>query len=55
MLKEVDEVKDVPIIFLTGVRDAAHINAVLSLHPAGYILKPAKSDVLLDEIEKHIR
>ena len=55
MLKEVDEVKDVPIIFLTGVRDAAHINAVLSLHPAGYILKPAKSDVLLDDIEKHIR
>ena len=55
MLKEVDEVKDVPIIFLTGLRDAAQINAVLSLHPAGYILKPAKSDVLLDEIEKHIR
>lgn len=55
MLKEVDEVKDVPIIFLTGVRDAAHINAVLALHPAGYILKPAKSDVLLDEIEKHIK
>lgn len=55
MLKEVEEVKDVPVIFLTGVRDAAHINSVLSLHPAGYILKPAKSDVLLEEIEKHIR
>lgn len=54
MLKEVEEVKDVPVIFLTGVRDAAHINSVLSLHPAGYILKPAKSDVLLEEIEKHI-
>lgn len=55
MLKEVEEVKDVPIIFLTGVRDAEHINGVISLHPAGYILKPAKSDVLLEEIAKHIR
>ena len=55
MLKEVDEVRDVPVIFLTGVRDVAHINAVLALHPAGYILKPAKSEVLLEEIAKHIR
>lgn len=55
MLKEVDEVKDVPVIFLTGVRDAVHINAVLELHPAGYILKPAKSEMLLEEIAKHIR
>ena len=55
MLKEIDEVKDVPVIFLTGVRDVAHINEVIALHPAGYILKPAKSEVLLEEIAKHIR
>jgi CheY-like chemotaxis protein len=55
MIRELDEVKDVPVIFLTGVKDAAHINAVLSLQPAGYILKPAKSEVLLEEIAKHIR
>ena len=54
MLKEIDEVKDVPVIFLTGVRDIAHINEVIALHPAGYILKPAKSEVLLEEIAKHI-
>ena len=55
MLRELDEVKDVPVIFLTGVKDSAHINAVLALQPAGYILKPAKSEVLLEEIAKHIR
>lgn len=55
MLRELDEVKDVPVIFLTGVKDAAHINAVLALQPDGYILKPAKSEVLLEEIAKHIK
>lgn len=55
MLREIEEVKDVPVIFLTGVKDAAHINAVLALQPAGYILKPAKSEVLLEEIAKHIQ
>ena len=55
MFRELDEVRNVPIIFLTGVKDSAHINAVLALPPAGYILKPAKSEVLLEEIAKHIR
>lgn len=55
MLKESEEAKDVPVIFLTGVRDAAHINDILALRPAGYILKPAKSEMLLEEIAKHIR
>lgn len=55
MLRELEEVKNIPVIFLTGVKDAAHINAVLALQPAGYILKPAKSEILLEEIAKHIR
>lgn len=54
MIREIDEAKDVPIIFLTGVKDATHIKAVLALHPAGYLLKPAKSSVLKEEIKKHI-
>ena len=55
MLRELDEVKDVPVIFLTGVKDSAHINAELALQPAGYLLKPAKSEVFVEEIAKHIR
>lgn len=54
MIRELEEAKDVPVIFLTGVKAAAHIRAVLELHPAGYLLKPAKSDVLREEIKKHI-
>lgn len=55
MIRELDESKDVPVIFLTGVQDAAHIRAVLELHPAGYLLKPAKRDMILAEIKKNIR
>lgn len=55
MIKEIEAVKDVPVIFLTGVRDEAHINEVLSLRPASYILKPAKSEELLSTIAAHIR
>ncbi len=55
MIHEIEEAKDVPIIFLTGVRDTEHIKAVVDLHPAGYLLKPAKNDVLLEEIEKHLK
>lgn len=55
MIRELDEAKDVPVIFLTGVKAAANIKAVLEMHPAGYLLKPAKSDVLKEEIRKHIK
>ncbi len=55
MIREIEETKHVPIIFLTAVKDAAHIKAVLELHPAGYLLKPAKSDMIREEIEKHIK
>lgn len=54
MLREMDELKEVPVIFLTGLKDAAHISAVMELNPAGYLIKPAKNDMILEEIEKHI-
>lgn len=55
MIRELEEAKDVPVIFLTGVKAAANIKAVLDMHPAGYLLKPARNDVLREEIRKHIK
>lgn len=55
MIREIEETKDVPIIFLTAVKDVGHIKSVLELHPAGYLLKPAKSDMIFEEIRKHIK
>ena len=52
MIKELDEVKDVPVVFLTGVSDKEHIEAVLELKPAGYLLKPANAERIYSIIEK---
>lgn len=52
MIKELDEAKDIPVVFLTGVSDKKHIDAVLELKPAGYLLKPAKAERIYAIIEK---
>ncbi len=52
MIKDDEEMADIPVIFLTGVNDKAHIHAVLKMMPAGYILKPYEPDKLLASIEK---
>ena len=51
MIRESEEAKDVPVVFLTGVKDAAHIKAVMGLKPSGYILKPPK----IERLEETIR
>ncbi len=52
MIRDVEEAKDIPVVFLTGIRDIEHIQAVLALNPAAYLLKPAKKEVLVETIEK---
>lgn len=51
MLKEMEEAKDVPVVFLTGVKEKKKIEAVLALNPAGYILKPVSKQKLLQTVE----
>ncbi len=45
-----EELKDIPVVFLTGVADRSHIMAVLNLKPEGYLLKPIEQERLLDTI-----
>ncbi len=52
MIRADDELQDIPVIFLTGVNDRGHVEAVLKLKPAGYLLKPAVRDRLIDAIER---
>ncbi len=52
MIREIDEAKDVPVVFLTGVNDKEHIAAVLGLKPAGYLLKPASKEIILETVER---
>ncbi len=52
MIRADNDMKDIPVIFLTAINDRANIEAVLKLKPAGYFLKPAVKDRLLAEISK---
>lgn len=52
MIRADEDMKNIPVIFLTAVNDRANIEAVLKLKPAGYFLKPAVKERLLAEIEK---
>lgn len=54
MIREIEEAKDIPVIFLTGVKDREHIQAVLELHPAGYLLKPASARMIYAALQKHL-
>ncbi len=52
MIRADEEMKDIPVVFLTAINDRANIEAVLKLKPAGYFLKPAVKDRLIMEIKK---
>ncbi len=45
-----EELKNIPVVFLTGVADRSHIMAVLGLNPEGYLLKPIEQDRLMNTI-----
>lgn len=50
MIRADDEIADIPVIFLTGVSDREHIEPILKLRPAGYLLKPPVKETLLAKI-----
>ena len=50
MIRADEEMKDIPVVFLTAINDRANIEAVLKLKPAGYFLKPPVKDTQLCSI-----
>ena len=49
-----EDLKDVPVMFLTSVDTREIVMELLALKPAGYFLKPADSEMLLQRIEEII-
>ena len=54
MIRSEDEIKDIPVVFLTGVGTKESVQRVLSLEPAGYILKTTTRENLLAKIHSVI-
>ena len=50
-IRQAEDIKDIPIVFVTAVNDKEYIKAVLSLKPAGYLLKPIDKERLFKTIK----
>lgn len=49
-IREVKELENLPIVFLTGVSDVQKIKTVLAMQPNGYLLKPVEYERLHETI-----
>lgn len=52
---EDDEMKDIPIVFLTSLDSKQRVMEILALKPAGYILKPPDAAALTNKIREILR
>lgn len=52
MIRADEELKSIPVVFLTAINDRENIEAVLKLKPAGYFLKPPVKEKLVAKIEE---
>lgn len=48
ILQKEDRYREIPVVFLTGVKSRAKIQEVLGLCPAGYLLKPVEQSKLTE-------
>ncbi len=55
MLRQEEETMDIPVIFLTGIGTKESVRRVMSLKPAGYVLKSTTRDDLLEYLDIKIR
>ena len=51
-IRQIPGAATLPVVFLTGVKNKENIKSVLGLNPAGYLLKPASQDMIMDTIQK---
>lgn len=54
MIREDNDFKDIPIVFLTGKKDLHTVQNIVSLKPEGYILKDTKPKELHETIDRYL-
>ncbi len=55
MIRENDDMKDIPVIFFTSSADLEVVKKLIALGPDGYILKPPNKQTMVSQIEKTLR
>lgn len=53
-LRNNENTKDIPVVFLTGVTEKDKITKALFLKPQGYLLKPIERDKLMDTLKNFL-
>lgn len=51
MIRSEDEIKNIPVVFLTGIGTKESVSRVMALGPAGYILKTTTKENLLSKVK----
>lgn len=51
-IRAIAEYKDIPVVFLTGVDTPDVVGKIIATGCEGYLLKPAKRDVLIETIDR---
>lgn len=54
MLQQEKRYCDIPVVFLTGVKEKEKIQAVLGMVPAGYLLKPVEQGRLMELLDEFL-
>lgn len=55
MIRMVSGAEEVPVFFLTGVKDEAQKEAAMELNPAGYLLKPATAEMIHSCLDEYLK
>lgn len=55
MIRDLKDMEDIPVIFLSGVSNKGAVKECLKLNPQGYILKPVEKEKLLAKLNKILK
>lgn len=55
MIRMISGAEDVPVFFLTGVKDEAQREAAMELNPAGYFIKPATAEMIHACLDEYLK